>query len=259
MTRAQTKPEGQRGLSTARSVLKVLAFLTEHPEGVTPAQVGQYLGKSPHTAYYLLNSLCQEGFAYRSPADGRYRVGTFRDRVLAPPPMPLTPCPVEALHEGLDYLNRATGCRAYLVLYTGQAVMVERVRGHQGQPGLRLGREIREEAHALAVGKVLLAHLPEGVLHTYAHLVGLKGFTPNTITSVERLRAELDRIRRTGLGVDREEYQEGICCLAAPIVTQGQGVTVVGAMGIAVPPKRFQVEGRKLAGVLRKVVHRTIG
>ncbi|BDG60511.1 IclR family transcriptional regulator [Caldinitratiruptor microaerophilus] len=258
MPRVPTDPGRQRALSTARAVLRVLSYLADHPAGVTPAEVAQHLGKSPHTAYYLLNSLCQEGFAYRSPADGRHYVSAFREDLLSPV-RPSGSCPLPVLRDALRDLNRATGCRAYLVVYDGQAALVEAVQGHQGQPGLRMGREIRGEAHALAVGKILLAHLSDTALHTYIRLLGLRGFTPRTITDPERLRAELARVRRTGLAVDREEYQEGICCLAAPVLARDGGETVAGAMGIAVTPRRFQVEGRRLAGILRKVVFQTIG
>ena len=52
-----------RSLSTARAVLRVLALLAERPEGVRADEVAKTLGKSVSTAYYLLTSLCEEGFA----------------------------------------------------------------------------------------------------------------------------------------------------------------------------------------------------
>ena len=54
---------GRRGLTTARAVLQVLSFLEQHPDGVRADDVAQVVGKSVSTAYYLLASLVEEGFA----------------------------------------------------------------------------------------------------------------------------------------------------------------------------------------------------
>ena len=69
----------RRGLATARAVLQVLAYLEEHPEGVRADEVAHVVGKSGSTAYYLLASLVEEGFATH---DG----GLYRPR--APRPQP---------------------------------------------------------------------------------------------------------------------------------------------------------------------------
>jgi hypothetical protein len=45
-----------------------------------------------------------------------------------------------------------------------------------------------------------------------------------------RLRRELDRIRRAGFAVDREEHEPGIICVAVPILT-GAG-RVLGALSV---------------------------
>ena len=54
---------GRRGLSTAHAVLQVLSFLEQHPDGVRAEEVTEFVGKSASTAYYLLASLVEEGFA----------------------------------------------------------------------------------------------------------------------------------------------------------------------------------------------------
>ena len=69
---------GRRGLSTARAVLQVLSLLEQHPDGVRADEVAQVVGKSVSTAYYLLASLVEEGFAvheggvYRRAPRGRH-------------------------------------------------------------------------------------------------------------------------------------------------------------------------------------------
>jgi hypothetical protein len=55
-----------RGVSTARSVLRLLALLAHADAGMRADEVAEALGKSPSTAYNLLDTLCQEGFTVRS-------------------------------------------------------------------------------------------------------------------------------------------------------------------------------------------------
>ena len=89
-------------------------------------------------------------------------------------------------------------------------------RGLQGMPKLPgMSPEIRDNAHALALGKVVLARAPAEAVERYL-TAGLKRFTPDTITDPDALRAELRRVRRTGVAADREEIDRDFCCLAAP-------------------------------------------
>lgn len=252
MVRTEIAAEGPRTLSTARSVLKVLRYLLEHVHGVTVAEVSQYLAKSPHTAYYLLNSLCQEGFACRG-TDGRYRATAFPPELRDPLTLYLGPS-LDDLNEATRELNRVTGCRAYFVVYDRGAVVLAGVHGHRGQPGVRLSADLRQAVHALAVGKAILAHLPNRDVDAYFREVGLKPFTPNTKTDPSQLKSELLRTRVCGLAVDREEYEEGICCLAVPLIADCIERPVVGAMGVAVAKGRFQAEAKRLARALREVV-----
>jgi IclR family acetate operon transcriptional repressor len=236
------EPLSQRGrtLSTAREVLRVLRFLQTHPEGVKPRTVAAYLGKSPHTAYYLLNTLCQEGFALKRkdgryyPTSGAWDSPAFERDSLA----------FESLREIAVELNRASGCRSYLVALEGQEIFLKGIFGHQGQPGPKgLGARITRASHALAVGKAVLSLLGEGALDLLPE--DLPTFTPKTLTR-ETLLNELELVRRDGLALDLEEYQEGLCCLAVPVRVQGQ----IAALGLAVTKGRFLAQGDKLAELL---------
>src|SRR3954447_18244414 len=112
--------EPGRGLSTARSVLQVLTLLAEHPEGVSAGDVAARVGKSTSTAYYLLASLCEEGFAAREGC-GRFRLGT-------------TAPSLSAVSHPLDELYHRTRKRCYLGEVRGGAVEIVGVRGRQGLP-----------------------------------------------------------------------------------------------------------------------------
>src|SRR6185437_4303824 len=115
-------------------------------------------------------------------------------------------------------------------------------------PGL--GSEIRDSAHALAMGKVVLSLLePTGLARYVAR--GLKSFTPHTITSAQVLSDELEHVRRHGFAVDREEFDEDFCCIAAPILDEDG--RFVAALGLSVTPHVFDVERDDLAATVVEV------
>ena len=90
-------------------------------------------------------------------------------------------------------------------------------RGLQGMPKLPgMNPEIADNAHALALGKVVLALGPRDAVEHYAR-AGLKRFTPATITEPDALLEELRHVRLSGVATEREEFERDFCCLAAPV------------------------------------------
>ena len=69
-------------MSTARAVLSLLGLLARADEGMRADEVAAALGKSTSTAYNLLDTLCQEGFAVHDRG-GAYRL-TAESAALVP-------------------------------------------------------------------------------------------------------------------------------------------------------------------------------
>jgi DNA-binding IclR family transcriptional regulator len=233
-------------LSTARAVLQVTWLLAARPEGVRADEVAEALGKSVSTAYNLLASLCDEGVAGHHPG-GVYRLAPgFRDTVMT------GVARAAELHDltGLvaDLLAR-THKRSYLAVMRGGALEIVQERGLQGMPKLPgLRPRVRATAHALAVGKVVLALGGAERVERYVHSPGLRRFTPHTITDPEVLDAELEEVRGRGFAVECEELYPDFCCLAAP-VRDAQG-RVLAVLGISMTRRAFDEERESLARVL---------
>jgi DNA-binding IclR family transcriptional regulator len=240
-----------RSLSTARSVLKVLALLVERPTGVRAEEVAEELGKSTSTAYYLLSSLCEEGFAVHE-AKGVYRAA--RNLHDAPLDAEREPIHQDVWHATVEELFTLTRRRSYLGVVRSGRIEITAFRGRQGVPRMPgLGSEIRDSAHALAMGKVVLAQLDASGVARYAAM-GLRAFTPQTITSPERLAVELERTRRVGFAVDREEFDRNFCCIAAPIRDRRGRFAAV--LGMSMGPSVFDARADDLAEALQGVAER---
>jgi len=227
-------------------VLQVTWLLAARPEGVRADEVAEALGKSVSTAYNLLASLCDEGVAGHHPG-GVYRLAPgFRDTVLT------GVARAAELHDmsGLvsDLLAR-THKRSYLAVVRGGALEIVAERGLQGMPKLPgLQPRTRDTAHALALGKVVLALGRPEVVARYVDHPGLHRFTAHTITEPAALDAELETVRRRGYAVECEELYPDFCCIAAP-VHDARG-RVLAVLGISMTRRAFDEEREALARIL---------
>jgi acetyl-CoA synthetase len=234
-----------RGLSTARAALNVTWLLARAPDGVRADEVAETLGKSVSTAYNLLASLCDAGVAERLPGGLYHLAAGFRETVAEESDR-------HNLSGVVDDLLARTHKRAYLAVLRGTRLRVILERGLQGMPKLPgMSPEIRDNAHALALGKVVLARAPADALERYL-TAGLKRFTEDTITDPDVLRTDLRRVRRTGIAVDREEIAPDFCCIAAPLLDEQRHF--LGAVGISMSVRAFDAEREALSETLRDIV-----
>ena len=77
-------------------------------------------------------------------------------------------------------------------------------------------------ATCTATGKAMLATLAPAELQRRLDMSGpLPRLTAHSITSLPKLKAELDKIRRQGYALDQEEVIEGVVCVAAAVAVAG--------------------------------------
>ena len=229
-------------------MLQVTWLLAARPEGVRADEVAEALHKSVSTAYNLLASLCDEGVADHHPG-GVYRLAPgFRDTVLTGV---ARAAELHDLSRVVSDLLARTHKRSYLAVVRGGALEIVAERGLQGMPKLPgMSPLIRENAHALALGKVVLALSPPEAVERYV-ANGLRPFTPSTITTRDELDTELREIRRTGIAVEREEFDGDFCCIAAPVLDARR--RFVAAVGISMSRRAFDEERTALEETVRDV------
>jgi len=96
----------------------------------------------------------------------------------------------------------------------------------------------REYLHSTAVGKAILAHLPEESIDRIVETHGMAAQTENTITDRDALDDELEQVRSDGVALDLEENSKGLRCVASPVLDPDGAV--LGATSVSGPTTRFQ-------------------
>ena len=122
----------------------------------------------------------------------------------------------------------------------GRVIFISKVTPEGGFHTMaRPGR--RSPAHCTGVGKVMLAFMDETRLQAALNVQTWEAFTPSTHVSAASLLPELEQIRAEGIGYDREEHEQGIISIAAPI--KGGAGRVIGALSIVTSTNRLGPDG----------------
>jgi IclR family KDG regulon transcriptional repressor len=115
-------------------------------------------------------------------------------------------------------------------------VYIERLLGFNM---LGMNSEIgkREKAHSTALGKAIIAYMPEEEIYRFVEQCNFEAVTPHTIVDPKDFILELKATRARGFAIDDEENELGGRCVAAPVFDYRR--VPVGAISISVPLQRF--------------------
>jgi DNA-binding IclR family transcriptional regulator len=174
-------------------------------------------------------------FVLRRPMSDKYVLGVklFQLGCLAVPKKDLR----DRAHPYLEHLAKETGETTHLgVLDEGQVLHVDSVESdHTLRLAVVLGSY--HPVSTTALGKAILAFLPEEQFEAIIRTHGLPARTRNSITTIVEMKKELRLIKDHGYAVDNEEDSEGLRCLAAPV--QGASGAVLASLGVAGPSVRM--------------------
>lgn len=149
---------------------------------------------------------------------------------------------VEHSRPYLERLRQESGWTPSVAVLDGsEIVYIERIPAHLGgqsafEKGLAAGSRL--PAYCTALGKMLLASLPDDEQEQLLHDTILEEHTRATITNRQALRSELDEIHAVDFALSDGEYMSGLQALAAPIRNvSGHVVAAIGvsAHGIEAP------------------------
>ena len=231
----------------ARGLLILSLFTPEEP-WLSLSDIARRAGLTTATALRFVSTLRSLGFLEQSPETRKYRpsLATLKlgYSVLAGADLRALALPV------LQRLSVTTGETVNMAVLAGvEIVYIERLKTTELiTANVQVGSLL--PAHCTSMGKVLLAALPPEELDRLLPQIDLTPRGPKAITSVERLRAELERVRAVGYAIQDEELVAGLRSAAAPI-TDRDG-RVIAAINIAVPAARVSVD--RLRGVLLPAV-----
>jgi IclR family pca regulon transcriptional regulator len=221
--------------------LAILSCFTPKRPVLGIADIADELGMSRSTTHRYVITLVALGYLEQG-ASRKYRLG-LRVTNLGMSALNSTGLREHA-HPYLEELRQRTSYTTSLAVLDGTDILyIDRLRSFRrgrGRVDLDLHPGSRLPAHATALGKVLLANLPETELRELLASMKLGKRGPNTITSKKALREELEDVREEGLAVNDQELAPELFAIAAPVRNEGR--EVVAAVNVSAHSSAISLE-----------------
>lgn len=236
MRKQLSRDENKGSVGTLARGLDILELFAGDTPELTQTEISERLGLPVPTVHRLVKLLTERGWLVRDGASRRLRVGLGAARLLPAVRLPdLARDPLRKMADRSgETVNLATldtrsgtGVSEVLYLVTEAGSNLLTLRSHVG---------LRLPVHATALGKCLLAQLDDEDARRAAGRQPYPALTPRTVTSWEKLRGQLERVRREGVAHSREEYEVGLHSIAVPLAwMDGDGPV---ALNVSLPSSR---------------------
>lgn len=206
------------------AIEKVVAVTESLAQRHRLSEIARQRGLPTSTVHRILQELVALGWV-REDEDGEYRLGA---RLLSLVQRSTDHSEVVRVAQPmLRALCERTSHTVHLALRHGdEAVYVDKLDGRRSyHMRSRVGLSL--SLHSTAIGKALLAGLPDEEVGMIAARTGLPRKTERTITEVSALLAHLATVRRRGFSIDAEENEPHTRCIGAAVVDHS-GVPIGG-------------------------------
>ena len=232
------KKSSSNFIQSVDRALQILECFSEKQKELGVTEISKLLSLHKSTVFGLIATLENKGYIEQNPASGKYKLGIklFELGVQVQNNMDLA----SAARPYLDSLVKEYNETVHLVQNdNGEAVYIYKV---EGTTSMRMYSQLgkRPPMYCTGVGKAILAFMPPEDVDSYIASVDLRKLAVNTITSAKELKKELLKVRSQGYSIDDEEIEDGLRCVAAPILDHNGDVA--GALSIAGPTSRMTGE-----------------
>lgn len=222
-----------QSVDRAVTVMEILA--REGWAGVT--EIARELDIHKSTVFRLLATLERRGVVEQHSETQKYRLGFAMVRFAG------------AVRSSLDLVRAARPVCDRLSRRTDETVTVAVLEDHDvvniHQVNLSNSRVTVDwlgsytPLHCTSSGKVFLAHASPELLEALL-TTKLTAYTPATVTDRQVLVDQLDEVRARGYATTREELEEGLNAVAAPV--RGPDGSVVATVSVSGPSYRLEPE-----------------
>jgi DNA-binding IclR family transcriptional regulator len=215
--------------------LAVLEFISESEVPLSLADICRNMKLHKSTAHRALMVLERGMLLDRTP-DDRFRLGlrlyTLGNRAVEQMDLRAQIQPsLRALSQRLGETVHLGVLQRTSVVYLDKAGPANRVC-----KGSKTGSS--NPAYCTAMGKAMLAWLPQTEVQDLIDQMEFVPLTPKTICSRDELMLALDRVRRRGYSIDDEEVELGARCIGAPIFDKDHNP--VAALSVSCVSSRIQ-------------------
>lgn len=221
----------ETSLDKALNVLELIAQAGDARLSTLAATTGY----PPATIHRILGVLVRRRYVRQDPATKTYMLSLkcldISSRVKDNLPI------ITAARPVLEKVVENTGETANLVCFENmEAVYIDQIANTKSLLRMFTRVGARVPLHSSGVGKAFLAGRPREEVLDYFRSAKRVRYTKNSLVKEDEFFRDLEETRARGYAVDREEFEDGVGCIAAVITQDGE---VAGAMSISGPSSRI--------------------
>ncbi|TWP35453.1 IclR family transcriptional regulator [Leekyejoonella antrihumi] len=211
-TEPGTKAPRSGGVQSIERAFGLLETMTDHGGTMGLSQLSAESGLPLPTIHRLLRTLVDLGYL---------RQDTNRQYILGPRLIRLGECASSTLgvwaRPHLESLVDELGESANLAMLDGDQIVY--VAQAQSRRSMRMFTEVgrRVLPHCTAVGKAIMAQMPEHQVREILRRTGMPKHTPSTITDIDEFRKALIWAGEHGYAMDEGEQETGVRCVAVVV------------------------------------------
>jgi DNA-binding IclR family transcriptional regulator len=235
----EIKLKKKETIKSINKALKLLEFLSKNGNEMGIAEISEKMNMGLSTVHRILNTLKYRGYILQNQKTLKYRLGMKLFELGCE--VQSTKNLIKNTRSYLKKLTELTKETSNLAILEGKEVIY--LNTIESSEILRTGihQGTRLPAHCTALGKVLLAFLPQEDFNSlYENNKLLVSITPNSISSFDGLKKELKKVKEQGYAIDREEFKVGINCISSPIF--GKDGKFIAAISITGPATRLTLD-----------------
>ena len=247
----QSNPVKRYRVTSLDKALSILELVINRGRDLSVTEISQELGMTKGTVHRVLSTLTARKFVHQNSKTKMYGLGvrtleigidSKRERFLR---IAMAPFLMELYETCGETVNAAVWeYNAIRYIYRLESEELLRISTTAGA---------RFPGYCAATGKILLSYFSnEDIRQIYSLNNSLKKYTQHTITSVDELIQEIEKVRVRKVAFDDEEALVGVYCVAAPVLnSKGE---CVAAISISAPKNRVTAN---TSDILAKLVSET--
>ncbi|MCJ8339717.1 MAG: IclR family transcriptional regulator [Pseudomonadales bacterium] len=225
--------------SSIQRSLNILEIVANASQAITPTEINRHLKLPKPTIHRLCAQLQDEGFL-QIRMDGRGLVAGPKLNSIALAVFSNNDFLRSQRHVILQRLSEKLGETCNISIPNGhESIYFDRVETHWP---LRIQLQVNDRVplHCTASGKLFLSELTSMQRSRLLAKLPLEAHTPNTLTSAKALKPELNKIKKSSIGIDNEEFFQGMIAIAVPI--RDKQNRLYAALAMHAPTARITLE-----------------
>ena len=223
--------------------LRIMEFVADQNKPVRLAQLAELLEIEKSSVYRLAATLAERNYLRQDAESSGY---VLSDKVFNLAGKLASQRSVQQhARKYLQQLAQKTGETSHLAIRSpAGATFVDHEFGSHPIAVITQSGQC-EPYHCTAIGKALLAGLPQNELKDIIGSGRLKRYGTNTITCLRDLAKACNKVADTELAFDLEDFRPGMNCIASPVYDFRK--QVVAAIGISGPATRLKNKSLNIA------------